>query len=126
MNPHLDLDPGSVPPRRQWGIPVTASNQEVLAVQRDQMAEQNDMMGVLHESVKRQKVIGEAMLDEQNEHTKLLESIQDHVDSAGNKVERATQHVEKVTRSSSARILWGIIAFLSCVLIGVVLAAIGT
>jgi hypothetical protein len=56
MTDHHD----SVPSRRQWGIPVTASNQEILTIQRDQMVEQDDMLVVLHQSVKNQKTIAVA------------------------------------------------------------------
>mmetsp|Transcript_1775 Transcript_1775/g.2972 ORF Transcript_1775/g.2972 Transcript_1775/m.2972 type:complete len:135 (+) Transcript_1775:30-434(+) len=114
---------------RAWGVPEETEetkgmdNNQLFGAQSQIVKKQDDHLDILAESIQRTKHIALAIDDEVTEQDKLLDSLNDHVDSTGAKLRNTTRRVKRVERKSSTKLLWLIICILFLGLVGVSVAA---
>ena len=99
-------------------------NDQILAVQKKDMEEQDKVLDLLGQSVSRTKQIAYAIGNETDEQLSLLEDIDAKTDKTSKKLRNAKRKVERVELNSSTKALWCVIIFLILALIAVVVLAI--
>jgi len=108
---------------RAWGaaketdMTKDLDNAQLLQLQKDQMAIQDDQLEILSQSVGRQKEVAITINSELNEHNKLLEDLEVKTAKTQNGIERERKHVKKVSESSKVCGLWIVIMLLVIALI---------
>lgn len=119
---------------RRWGAAAAAessenrdfesmSNSEILELQKAEMDRQDQAIDAIHESVKRQKGLAITINTELEDQSRLLDSIDSHVDKSNARVEEETMHVRAVENKAKQNAPIAIICLLFLVIIVVSILA---
>eukprot|EP01107_Rhizomastix_libera_P015641 TRINITY_DN5997_c0_g1_i2.p1 TRINITY_DN5997_c0_g1~~TRINITY_DN5997_c0_g1_i2.p1 ORF type:complete len:121 (-),score=38.86 TRINITY_DN5997_c0_g1_i2:204-566(-) len=107
---------------RRWG--ADPSNTQLLAQQEDIIAEQDKHIEVINDSVVRQKDIAIRIGEEADDQNRLLDDIDDRVDTNIAGVKKVTKKVQRVEIKAKNKGLCGVMCFLIIILVVVVILAI--
>lgn len=118
---------------RHWGASASFTtesrdydsmdNNDILELQKAEMARQDDAIGSIHESVKRQKNLAYTINTELDDQGRLLDALDKHVDESNSRVQEGTEHVRAVERKARQTGLISIICVLFLVIIVVSILA---
>ena len=118
---------------RHWGASAASgpedrdyesmSNEDILELQKTEMARQDEAIDFIHESVKRQKGLATTIRTELEDQDRLLDQLDKHVDESNSRVEEETLHVRQVEKKARQNGLLSIICVLFLVIIVVSILA---
>ncbi|KNC52255.1 uncharacterized protein AMSG_01084 [Thecamonas trahens ATCC 50062] len=92
---------GSDTAYQQWGEPQE-SNQDLLAIQKATMEEQDKGLDSLLVSVQNSKVLGTRLGDEIDAQIDMLDDLEKHTEKSSRKVQNETKRVIVLTRKAKA------------------------
>jgi len=91
---------------------------QILSLQQETMQRQDQGLDVLANSVLKQKDIGVQINNELEEHNRLLDDLDTHVDKTSTKIKRENKRITSLTEKSSNSCMLICIVFLVIVLVG--------
>lgn len=118
---------------RHWGASASfgteerdydsMSNNDILELQKAEMARQDQALDSIHESVKRQKGLATTIHTELEDQNRLLDRLDQHVDESNSRVDEGIVHVRQVEKKARQTGLISIICVLFLVIIVVAILA---